>query len=146
MARRKKQDENQSQENVDNTDDTFGLPEIEYEPINRDKPEAETESEPESEPTEQPVAEESSSSETTEVHYEHEDANHAEPVYEEEEEEGSSVWPKILGIIAILVLAGAGVWYFVVYRPKQAAEEKARQEQQARADSVKRAQEEEGRG
>ena len=46
MARRKKQDEDEPQDNQDNlnndSDDTFGLPEVEYEPINRDEPVKET--------------------------------------------------------------------------------------------------------
>ena len=37
MARKKKQTE-EPQENVDNTDDTFGLPEVEYQPLKRDEP------------------------------------------------------------------------------------------------------------
>jgi hypothetical protein len=39
MARRKKLNEDQpdNAENADNADDTFGLPEIEYEPLKRDE-------------------------------------------------------------------------------------------------------------
>jgi hypothetical protein len=45
MARRKKQNEDQPRENPENADDTFGLPEIEYEPLKRDTPEEEKKSE-----------------------------------------------------------------------------------------------------
>ena len=38
MARKKKQTTEEPQENLDNTDDTFGLPEVEYQPLKRDEP------------------------------------------------------------------------------------------------------------
>src|SRR5688572_20653500 len=38
MARKKKTPTEPPQENVDNSDDTFGLPEVEYEPLKRDEP------------------------------------------------------------------------------------------------------------
>ncbi len=38
MARKKKQPTEEPQENLDNTDDTFGLPEVEYQPLKRDEP------------------------------------------------------------------------------------------------------------
>ncbi|MFZ6012266.1 MAG: hypothetical protein ACOYXT_18130 [Bacteroidota bacterium] len=144
MARRKKQNEEQSQENIENTDDTFGLPEIEYEPINRDKKEEEPQEQSE------PVADQSQSSsyeETVEhtsesqpeYEHEHEDANTAEPVYEEDDDDQPSVWPKVLGILLLLiVVGGAAYWYFGIYRPKQLAEEKARQEQIAKEEDRKR--------
>jgi hypothetical protein len=37
MARKKKQPTEEPQENLDNTDDTFGLPEVEYQPLKRDE-------------------------------------------------------------------------------------------------------------
>jgi hypothetical protein len=39
MARKKKQTNEPPPENLDNTDDTFGLPEVEYQPLNRGEPE-----------------------------------------------------------------------------------------------------------
>ncbi len=39
MARKKKQTPEPPPENLDNTDDTFGLPEVEYQPLKRDEPE-----------------------------------------------------------------------------------------------------------
>ena len=42
MARRKNENEDQPQENFDNADDTFGLPEIEYEPLRRESAKEET--------------------------------------------------------------------------------------------------------
>jgi hypothetical protein len=135
MARRKKTNEEESSENQDNlhneSDDTFGLPEVEYEPLNREEVTAEEEAskhstyieEPEPEPVQEEVVEE---------HHEE-----YRSVYSDLETEGSSPWPKILGIVLLALVAGAGIWYFAVYRPKQkAAEELARKEEQARIDAA----------
>jgi hypothetical protein len=48
MARRKKQNEDeQNNDNINNeSDDTFGLPEVEYEPLKRDEPKEEVQPEP----------------------------------------------------------------------------------------------------
>ena len=116
MARRKKQDEEQSQENVTtNSDDTFGLPEIEYQPLQREEA-----------PTTSESSESTSASEETSTPREMEQ----EEVQQEytynpnayyENDEDNSPWPRILGIGAILLLVGAGVWYFGFYRPQQLA-------------------------
>src|SRR6478752_3627520 len=129
MARRKKQNEDESQENINNeSDDTFGLPEIEYEPLKRDEPaaqEATTESVVEPEEV-APEIEESYQEEVVE------EQEYKSPYAEEEEE--SSVWPKVLGFVAILLIAGAAAWYFLKYKPEQdAIKEKARLEQVAEA-------------
>lgn len=123
MARRKKQNEDESQENRDNinseSDDTFGLPEIEYEPIDRKE-----------ETVREEVREEVSSTEYTQepsLEQETVEERGYTPTYFNDEDE-PSVWPKVLGIGALLLLLGAGVWYFVSYRPKQLAEQKAKLE------------------
>jgi len=126
MARRKKQDEDPSQDNVNNSDDTFGLPEIEYEPLDRE----------ESPKTEEPESPSQPTSEQTETHTEMDREEVQQNEYNtnyNDEEEGNSPWPKILGIAAFLLVTAGVVWYFVVYRPKEqkAAQEKARQEQEA---------------
>lgn len=137
MARRKK-NEDESQENRDNinseSDDTFGLPEIEYEPINRKE-----------EPVREEVREEVSSPEYAQepsVEQETVEERGYTPTYFNDEEE-PSVWPKILGIGALLLLIGAGVWYFMSYRPKQQAELRAKQEleDQRRLDEARKEQE-----
>jgi hypothetical protein len=132
MARKKKQDEDPSQENVNNnSDDTFGLPEIEYQPLQRDEP-RKTEAEPASEPT--------SENQQTYTEMEREEVPQNEyNTYYNNDDEGNSPWPKILGIAALLLVTAAAVWYFAVYRPKEmkAAAEKARQEQEA-ADAKQR--------
>jgi hypothetical protein len=128
MARRKKQDEDPSQENVNNTgDDTFGLPEIEYQPLQRE------ESPQTSESPSQPTSQETST--PTEMEREEIQQNEYNPnAYYENDDDNNSPWPKILGIAAILLVIGAGVWYFGVYRPKQlAAAEKVKLEQEAAA-------------
>lgn len=143
MARRKKPEDQPDDINDQNagSDDTFGLPEIEYEPIDRETtppPDAETEEAPQEtyhEPEPQPV---------TNTPMETEDVPHNEDntAYYDEEESGSgSPWPKILGILFLLILVGAGVWYFGWQRPKdqQAKLDRQRQEQ-AQLDSARRAQ------
>jgi len=137
MAKRKKQNEEESQENINNeADDTFGLPEIEYEPLKRE------ESVPEAE-VEQPVATQPEQEE--EVAPEIEERYQEEEVAEEQayrspyaEEEKSSSVPMILGIVVVLLLAGAAGWYFLSYKPKQEAAEKARLEQLARDEQARK--------
>lgn len=140
MARRKKQDE-EEQENINNeSDDSFGLPEVEYQPLNREEPptptvETETTyttSTPEPEPEPEPVREEYVEREEEVI--EDPEYNAPEPSYvEEEDEESSPVWPKVLIVILLLAIAGAAGYYLAFYRPEQQAkEDRARQEQEAR--------------
>ncbi len=133
MARRKKQNE-EEQENSDNinneSDDTFGLPEVEYEPLKRDEPKEEPQPEPVVEPVqEQPVYEkpyevvEESVEEVTDHHDSYAD-DKASYTYEEEE---PSQWPKILGIAVGVLFLAAGIYYFTaIYLPAKEAE-KARE-------------------
>ena len=144
MARRKKQDE-EEQENINNeSDDSFGLPEVEYQPLNREEPptttvETETTttytsstSTPEPEPEPEPVREEYVEREEEEV-IEDPQYNDPQPSYVEEDEESSPRWPKVLIVILVLAVAGAIGYYFAFYRPEQLAkEERARQEQRDR--------------
>jgi phosphoglycolate phosphatase-like HAD superfamily hydrolase len=125
MARRKK-DEGQSPENVNdqnqNSDDTFGLPEIEYRPLNREETTSTSE-------TSSTTSENQTYREMEREEVQNNDYN--QNTYYEEDEAGSP-WPKILGILAILIIIGGAVWYFGFERPKSlAAAEKARQEREA---------------
>ncbi len=136
MARRKKQNEEQP-ENLDNTtnesDDTFGLPEIEYEPLKRDSPLAE---EPE---VVEPVVEEAPSYETQQDSTGTEDEQYI-PNYSDEEE--SSNMPTILGISVVVLLAAAAIWFFGFYQPKiREAEEKARLEAEVQREKARQQQE-----
>lgn len=138
MARRKKTDENQpANENQASSDDTFGLPEINYEPIRRDEPASEPEPTPEPEPvaqTEETSSEESSYSDkptAAESEYRY------EPV-----QEPAPQWPKVLAIVLVVVLALGAAYYFLIYQPQQ--EEKARQATiKAQQDKERKAREEE---
>ena len=155
MARKKKQPTEEPQENLDNTDDTFGLPEVEYQPLKRDEPtHAEDPVAPEEpKPQEKVVVINESTvpeppapadpatqfreSEPVETEPVQEEIHEGKRTYESQhqpyqpsytyKEEAPSVWPKVLGIIVVLALIGGAVWYFASYRPKQLA---AKQEQE----------------
>lgn len=125
MARKKKLNEDQP-EGAENADETFGLPEIEYKPINREEPMQTPES-------------------STGAHYASETPDRNEYRNEEvrqqytyeEEDDDNSPMPKILGILAILLLAGAAYWFFGIYQPKQREAERVRKEQED-ADAIAR--------
>ncbi|HMG94290.1 MAG TPA: hypothetical protein VK589_29725 [Chryseolinea sp.] len=161
MARRKKPNEDQPQENLDNADDTFGLPEIEYEPLKRDTPDEENTSnetsEVQSEPipftSEEPVAEIKEEEQPKEEFVE--ENQFYEPSYSYSyEDEKPAIWPKVLGVLLVLLIAGGAVWYFSMYRPKQqqaeeqlrrerlAAQEDARKKETARLEEQRRLEEE----
>jgi hypothetical protein len=120
MARRKKATEEKPVElSVTSSDDNFGLPDIDYKPIQRE-PEIEPTPEPQEEPFEElPFVEEVT--ETAEV---------SEPAYTksipeyvpEAASSSSSVIPKILGIIFVILLAGSAAWYFGYEKPRKEAE------------------------
>jgi hypothetical protein len=137
MARRKKYDDDQDNSPEENNDETFGLPEIEYQPLNRDE--------------NQPQQPEATTSQSTEPssHSSYQTSSN-EPQREEvqsdyvstydDDDEDSSPWPKIFGILAILALAGAAYWFFGIYQPRRKAlADKAKQEQVAREADAKRA-------
>jgi hypothetical protein len=139
MARRKKQNEDQPQENLENSDDTFGLPEIEYEPLKRDTPIEEnpsnesSEVQPEPPPyiSEEPVAEIKEEDQPKDEFVE--ENQFYEPSYSYSyQDEKPAIWPKVLGVLLVLLIAGGAVWYFAMYRPKQQqAEEQVRRERLA---------------
>jgi hypothetical protein len=121
MARRKKQNEDESPDNTDNADDTFGLPEIEYEPLNRE--EASEVREEESDVIAPDEPEKQSEYVNEEVHHHHYDA------YSARYDHHDSAWPKVLAVFAVIIILAAAGWFFFDYWPKKtAAEEKARQE------------------
>ena len=126
MARRKKQNVDQPQENPENADDTFGLPEIEYEPLKRDTPaeEKKTEDIPEVQPepapytAEEPVAQIKQEDQPKEQFPE--EKQFYQPSYSHSyREEKPAAWPKVLGVLAILLVAGVGIWYFAFKLPEQ---------------------------
>lgn len=132
MARRKKTDD-EPKENPDNlnnsSDDTFGLPEVQYEPLKRDQtePPAEVPSEPVAEepvvntPAEEPVYEKpyETVEETPPVsQYQEETVHNQEELHHDYShhysyrEPETPMWPKILAIVLLLLLVGGAVYYF----------------------------------
>lgn len=158
MAKKDKNDEiedndninRESNEDFNDADDSFGLPDVDYQPLDRDEetPEeeqvtAESEAEPE---------QSYSYSETEETSYTHEeDSNVYASTYDEPPVEqdntyvpgsytppkDNSMVPKILALVFVLLLAGAAIWYFGFYQPARKAEEKAKVEQQKRMEEQK---------
>jgi hypothetical protein len=86
MARKKKQTNEPPPENLDNTDDTFGLPEVDYQPLKRGEPEKEEEPAPE--PPVEPTPEVVVINETPQIEPEPEPAQ-AEPTSFEYKEEST---------------------------------------------------------
>jgi len=131
MAKRKNPDDDESKENTENinndADDTFGLPEVEYEPLKREEPVEEPA------PKEERVYETSSSSEGTENQPVEEtvpdefqdevvDDRYEQPYkssYSYMEEKQSSIWPKVILIVLLVLAAGGALFYFAYYAPKQ---------------------------
>ena len=185
MARKKKQTTDPPPENVDNSDDTFGLPEVEYQPLKRDQPEEIEDPPLEEEPPkiEEPVpSDEPVESESPEVVVINEysvqepsepppaeppafqfdeptpEEPHKENIFGQEHtfeadhqpyqpsysyREEPEIWPKVLGVLLVLLLIGAGIWYFAFFRPDQLArEEKERQELLAIQEEARRKDEE----
>jgi hypothetical protein len=156
MARRKKQIDEQASENNDNinndADESFGLPEVAYEPIKRDEPEPiedvqpveevieELEVETPEETVTNDYVEEVVDTETSTVQEEdiltQEEERYTPPQFDDYEEESSAL-PKVLLVLVILALIGAGIWYFGFYKPAES--ERLRQAAEvARIDSLRR--------
>lgn len=142
MARRKKPtDDESTNEDLGNTnqsDDTFGLPEIEYKPLDRNES-----SSPSGEAPQEPVQEESS---LPRYQYEERPVEGKSEYTYVPEEEAAPVWPKVLGILLVIVLALGAAWYLIYYRPAQAEKEKLakaklEQEQKAKAEQDRLAEE-----
>lgn len=148
MARRKKQDE-EEQENINNeSDDSFGLPEVDYQPLNREEPptttvETETTTytsststpEPEPEPVREEYVEREEYVGREEEVIEDPQYNDPQPSYveEDEDDESSPIWPKVLIVVLLLAIAGGAGYYFGFYRPEQQAKaDLAKKEQEAR--------------
>jgi type IV secretory pathway VirB10-like protein len=116
MARKKKIVEPPIEDTapVTGADDNFGLPDIDYKPLDRTEPAPEIAPEPVQE-VEQPVAEEKPT-------YTYETSSYAEA------SEPGSLLPRVFAIALMVALALGATWYFAVYRPNVNAEEKALQE------------------
>jgi hypothetical protein len=158
MAKKKNPNDDEPKENIDNinndADDTFGLPEVEYEPLKREEP-VEKPS-----PAEEPVYETPYSSTEEVTHqepipepasYEYpeavEDDEHDQPykssyAYTEDKQ---PVWPKVVLIVLLILAAGGALFYFAYYQPKQKKIQAQiladQQRQRDAADKKRRAQE-----
>jgi hypothetical protein len=134
MARRKKTNEEESNENLENvneSDDNFGLPEIEYEPLNRSEEITPVEDSPEVTSEANDINKGYEAEEVIEEH--HQDDHIFNPTDDE-----PSAAPKVIGILVVLLLAAGAAWFFLIYQPKKHAAEKARQEQLAREADARR--------
>jgi hypothetical protein len=143
MARRKKPtDDESTNENLGNTnqtDDTFGLPEIEYKPLDRDESSSTA-----SEAQQESIPEQSTS--IPQYQYEERPVEGKSEYTYVPEEEAAPVWPKVLGILLVIALALGAAWYLIYYKPAQADKEKLakaklEQEQKAKADQDRLAEE-----
>lgn len=128
MAKRNNDDEPKD-ENINNdADDTFGLPEVEYEPLKRDEPVEEPA--PVEEPvyetpveTESPVASDDSQEKyEPEQQIEQYEEDHEENTFQSPyayREEKPAVWPKVVLILLLIFVAGAALFYFAYYKPNK---------------------------
>jgi hypothetical protein len=149
MARRKKNEDEplENNDNINNeADDTFGLPEVEYEPLKREENVTENPVVPEQTPVEEPVnevKEEEPVVEETPVvqeevhhHYHHEETehdHHHDEIHDYSYSEPEKpVWPKVLAIVLLILLAGGAAYYFGYYQPA-AKKEALEREQRERA-------------
>ena len=133
MARRKKTDgdESENPDNLNESDDNFGLPEIEYKPLDRD----EDYQTPVGTDSQDEVTTGSYEYDTEETSDERQDDHIFNPV-----EEKSSSAGKILAILAVLVCVGLAAYYFGYYKPAQdriARETREKQDDKARKDQAK---------
>jgi hypothetical protein len=126
MARRKKTTEEKPTEVTGSSDDNFGLPDIDYTPIDRTEegPVNQETSLPEAEPVQTQTEHYSARSESTDSGTTSQSSYESSYTYTPPKEEGSMI-PKIVGIIVVVLLALAATYYFAVYKPQQQAEEKA---------------------
>ena len=135
MAKRKKTNEDLPDENLENSNDadSFGLPDIDYKPINREEG-ASSESTPE-ETISEPEQESTTQYNTSEEQPKEESGY----VYQGSTDEKSKA-PIIIGVViaAVVVIAGFLIYNFV-YKPKV---EKERLEQLAKTAASKKAAEE----
>ncbi|MEJ0033737.1 MAG: DUF4366 domain-containing protein [Bacteroidota bacterium] len=134
MAKRKNPSDEKGQDNENQNDDSFGLPDLDYKPLETPQEETTTTSSSTTKKEEvksEPVAE--NTFKTTETKRETQTRSY-QPYMDEEEEERSKA-PVIVGIVvALAVVVAGGLYYFYVYKPQQ----KEKQEQLARDVEEKR--------
>jgi len=141
------------QDNINEADDSFGLPDLDFNALDEESTEDEpenTETESEESTEDEPENTEIKSEEATEestVEYSEpdEDVDDADDEFSSADTEDEvaaekssyvppkpeSNAPKIIAFLVIVILASAGIWYFGFYRPQAAAAEEARIEAEA---------------
>lgn len=136
MAKRKKPSDEQGQDNENNdlNDDSFGLPDLDYKPLESTPEEKTTTSETTVEKEEvksEPVAE--NTYRTTETKRETETRSTYTSSYMEEENKSKT--PIIVGVVVAVALVVAGaLFYFYVYKPQAVEKERlAREARELRA-------------
>lgn len=129
------------QDNINEADDSFGLPDLDFNTLDEAAEEASEEESDDSpdegvDDNEEETTSEADSEEPEEVETDDNDA--------EEEEEATPVTrsyvppkpesntPKVVAALFITILVSIGVWYFMFYRPQAAAAEKAKIEAEAK--------------
>lgn len=118
MARRKKTtDEQPAEVPASSSDDNFGLPDIEYKPLDRT-----LDTEPVAEPERSHVQESIPAQDDTR-HSVSSSSYQSTYSYTEPSSRGS-IFPKVAGIILVILLALTGTWYFAMYKPQKDAEAK----------------------
>lgn len=139
----------QGQDDINDADDSFGLPDLEYKPLD-EVSEEDTPDEPESVPSEDSEDAGEAQEEEPRVEEDSYDDNSNNSTEDEAEkpelryqiEESSSNVPKIIGGIFGVLIVAAIIWYVGFYRPKQqkiADDAQAKQElldKQAAADAA----------
>jgi hypothetical protein len=138
----------EEQDNINEADDSFGLPDLDFNTLDEESEEEGEEESKEEDTTEETAeaVEEVEAIAEEEVSTEEETNVEEEDSYEEEvEEEAAPVrttyvppkpesnTPKIIAVLIIVILAVVAIWYFGFYRPQAAATEQARIEAEAKA-------------
>jgi type II secretory pathway pseudopilin PulG len=128
MARKKKSTEEPQNTPQGDADDTFGLPDLDYKPLDREEPAtAEQTSESTSATTENLYEtareEENPEDQSAPVKQTQQYSNTS---YSQKQEEPESILPKVLGVILLLAVVAAAVWYFGFYKPQKDKEEQER--------------------
>lgn len=123
------------QDNINEADDSFGLPDLDFNTLDEESEEEEKPAEESTDSDAEHVEEVADSSEEEPQAEEEVNEPEEEEIDEPEEEEIASVkptyvppepesnTPKIVAVLIIVVLAAAGIWYFGFYRPQAAAEQ-----------------------
>lgn len=149
MAKKRKSTDDQiKDENINESDDNFGLPEIEYEPLNREEEPVQEKTIYEETRTETTYTETTSSgpvedqlpppTEEEDLEAQERESYHNYSKRSESDDAGAS--SKVIGIVivVVLLLAAIGGYYFKIYKPNQIAEQdRIRKEASARQEAEK---------